>query len=510
MSRMQVDNRPVTALWRRIFQCFIGAILFNVYGHVGAVTLSFDRATFNGGFDYSSQLGGEIGETSDQLLLSLQNGTADQARITSVFIEDPSGALSIVPSSSSLVLESFGANKVSVIKAVRALTGLGLKDAKNLVESAPVEILVSQPTSSVESAKLTLDTAGATTSISSVNQTLIADLDATLANEVVLESFGANKISVIKEVRALTGLGLREAKELVESAPVIVEAPGQSNEAIKQNLETAGAEVSINDISVGLQILSDGITVPETIASNATVTLVSFGANKVSVIKAVRAITGLGLREAKDLVESAPVEIDLNGKNALEVKNSLEAAGAITEVANLPDPDPQSATATLVSFGANKVSVIKAVRGITGLGLREAKELVESAPVAVEGGGLGAEEIRTILEEAGATVEINPGFLPPDLAMNPDYQLLLDYKGFDINPDLLFLLGLEVGFEQLLNMLGGDNFRLGLELVDGTGTDLYLLSADLSGISAVPVPPMLVPVALCLILLGIYQRRAGN
>ena len=62
----------------------------------------------------------------------------------------------------------------------------------------------------------------------------------------------------------------------------------------------------------------------------------------------------------------------------------------------------------MTSFGANKVSVIKAVRAITALGLKEAKGLVESAPCAVKEGveKAEAEEIQKTLEEAGASVEV--------------------------------------------------------------------------------------------------------
>ena len=62
----------------------------------------------------------------------------------------------------------------------------------------------------------------------------------------------------------------------------------------------------------------------------------------------------------------------------------------------------------LTSFGANKVAVIKAVRAITGLGLKEAKDTVESAPSTVkEGVAKGeAEEVQKQLEEAGAAVEL--------------------------------------------------------------------------------------------------------
>jgi large subunit ribosomal protein L7/L12 len=60
------------------------------------------------------------------------------------------------------------------------------------------------------------------------------------------------------------------------------------------------------------------------------------------------------------------------------------------------------------SFGANKVSVIKAVRTITGLGLKEAKDMVEGVPATVKEGASKdeAEEVKKQLEEAGAAVEI--------------------------------------------------------------------------------------------------------
>jgi len=62
----------------------------------------------------------------------------------------------------------------------------------------------------------------------------------------------------------------------------------------------------------------------------------------------------------------------------------------------------------LTSFGDKKVAVIKAVRGITALGLKEAKDLVESAPAAVKEGVSKAEadDIQKQLEEAGASVEL--------------------------------------------------------------------------------------------------------
>jgi large subunit ribosomal protein L7/L12 len=62
----------------------------------------------------------------------------------------------------------------------------------------------------------------------------------------------------------------------------------------------------------------------------------------------------------------------------------------------------------LTSFGGNKVAVIKAVRALTGLGLKEAKDTVEGVPSAIKEGASkdDAEEVKKQLEEAGATVEL--------------------------------------------------------------------------------------------------------
>lgn len=65
--------------------------------------------------------------------------------------------------------------------------------------------------------------------------------------DVVLAEAGANKINVIKEVRAITGLGLKEAKDLVEGAPKTVKEGVSKDEAVKlkEQLEKAGAKVEV-------------------------------------------------------------------------------------------------------------------------------------------------------------------------------------------------------------------------------------------------------------------------
>ncbi|RUM89538.1 MAG: 50S ribosomal protein L7/L12 [Thermodesulfatator sp.] len=65
--------------------------------------------------------------------------------------------------------------------------------------------------------------------------------------DVILQDFGSQKIKVIKEVRAVTGLGLKEAKELVESAPKPIKegVPKEEAEKIKEQIEAVGAKVEI-------------------------------------------------------------------------------------------------------------------------------------------------------------------------------------------------------------------------------------------------------------------------
>ena len=116
------------------------------------------------------------------------------------------------------------------------------------------------------------------------------------------------------------------------------------------------------------------------------VILLDAGAQKVQVIKAVRELTGLGLKEAKDLVDGAPKPV----KEAI------------------PKADAEAALKKLVEAGANKVQVIKAVRELTGLGLKEAKDLVDGAPKAVKEGlnKADADAAKKKLEDAGAKVEL--------------------------------------------------------------------------------------------------------
>ena len=99
----------------------------------------------------------------------------------------------------------------------------------------------------------------------------------------------------------------------------------------------------------------------------------------------------------------------------IEEKFGVTAAAPVAAVTAAPSGDSGGAAdekdefdVMLTSAGSSKINVIKVVRTITGLGLKEAKELVDSAPKAVKEGAnkTEAEELKAQLEEAGASVEL--------------------------------------------------------------------------------------------------------
>jgi large subunit ribosomal protein L7/L12 len=97
---------------------------------------------------------------------------------------------------------------------------------------------------------------------------------------------------------------------------------------------------------------------------------------------------------------------------AMEEKFGVSAAAAVAAapaaVAAAPVEEQTEFTVTLTGFGEKKVNVIKSIRGITGLGLKEAKDLVEGVPSVVKE-SISKDEaakIKKELEEAGATVEV--------------------------------------------------------------------------------------------------------
>jgi large subunit ribosomal protein L7/L12 len=117
----------------------------------------------------------------------------------------------------------------------------------------------------------------------------------------------------------------------------------------------------------------------------------------------VEALSNLSVLEVTELVKE------------LEEKWGVSAAAPVAAVAAAPAAGGEAAAeektefdVVMTSFGANKVAVIKAVRALTGLGLKEAKDAVESSPSTIKEGVSKDEaaDVKKQLEEAGASVEV--------------------------------------------------------------------------------------------------------
>ncbi len=121
----------------------------------------------------------------------------------------------------------------------------------------------------------------------------------------------------------------------------------------------------------------------------------------VSKAEILETISNMSVMDVVGLIEDMEKKFNVSAAAAAVAVAAPAAAGAAAE-------EQTEFTVSMKSFGDNKVNVIKVVRTITGLGLKEAKDLVEGAPSTVKEGVSKDEaaKIKKELEEAGATVEI--------------------------------------------------------------------------------------------------------
>ncbi|MCH8106872.1 MAG: 50S ribosomal protein L7/L12 [Chloroflexi bacterium] len=121
----------------------------------------------------------------------------------------------------------------------------------------------------------------------------------------------------------------------------------------------------------------------------------------------MEAIKQMNVLDLADLVKSLEDEFGITAAAPVAVATAAVPGGAAGDGA-VEEEEQTEFEVSLKEIGPNKINVIKAVREVTSLGLREAKELVESAPTSVKEGVVKdeAETIKSKLEEAGAVVEV--------------------------------------------------------------------------------------------------------
>ncbi len=118
-------------------------------------------------------------------------------------------------------------------------------------------------------------------------------------------------------------------------------------------------------------------------------------------------IKGISVLELSNLVKALETELGVSAAAAMPMAMPM-AGGAAPGGAAAPAEEQTEFTVTLTEIGSNKINVIKVVREVTSLGLKEAKDLVESAPKPIKE-GVTKDEAATIkkkFEDAGAKVEV--------------------------------------------------------------------------------------------------------
>lgn len=115
----------------------------------------------------------------------------------------------------------------------------------------------------------------------------------------------------------------------------------------------------------------------------------------------LEAVANMSVMDVCDLVSKMEEKFGVSAAAAVAVAGPAAAAGPAAE-------EKTEFNAVMTSFGANKIEVIKVIRAVTGLGLKEAKDMVEAVPALVKEGvaKAEAEDIKKKLTDAGATVEV--------------------------------------------------------------------------------------------------------
>lgn len=220
--------------------------------------------------------------------------------------------------------------------------------------------------------------------------------------QVKLTQTGQKKINVIKEVRALTGLGLKEAKDLVERTPTFILRNVSEEDALRARnlLEKHGAAVEV--IWPNMQ---------KTPSEQFQVFLTDLGtAPREKLTHEILLLTGREPAEVQSLVNRTPSLIldAVDETTALHAVSRIEGLGGMTKILNQNDSLKTLFQVRITDVGTNKIAVIKAIQDLTGCGLKEAKDIVDFVPAVVldEINKDVATHAKFQLEQAGAVVEV--------------------------------------------------------------------------------------------------------
>lgn len=227
----------------------------------------------------------------------------------------------------SLILESASETTIQAIRLMKEMTGLGLDVATQMIDETPITIKENVDETTAENIMGQFEKVGATVEITSNSKTSrIATRRAKKAKKnednpetkfnVILKSAGASKVQIVKLISDSFGIGLKEAKDLVDSAPITIKEniDKETAEDIKKQLEDAGATVEITSNSETFNVI-----------------LNSIGENTIQLIKLIEQYTNLGLKESIDIIENTPYKIitGIEEEPSIDIKYEFEGVGAV-------------------------------------------------------------------------------------------------------------------------------------------------------------------------------------
>src|SRR5690554_4468856 len=164
---------------------------------------------------------------------------------------------------------------------------------------------------------------------------------------VDLEDSGGEKLAVVKEVKEITGLGLKESKELVDKLTEVGIYPRENEaEKVKERLEAVGAKVKINKVVFDNNPQPAPEPVDEPTNATYEVRLLSYGNKKSEVFNAIREVTGLNPQKSKEILDSLGIVGSYSTKREADrIKKILTSAGAKVAIdksnRSKPRPNPE-------------------------------------------------------------------------------------------------------------------------------------------------------------------------
>lgn len=265
----------------------------------------------------------------------------------------------------SVVVTKLGTmSKATLKQKIMEATGLNSWCAGILTNKTPITLCANLPKNEAQGWLTDITAAGAT---GKLEKATAAD-----SYNLSLTNIGTKKTQLIKTICTLTEKTLTESQSIVNGVlPVVIlsNVPKAVADAGLKELTNVSASGKVADVNASTEPATDAKASSASSSTGCSLILTAVGSNKLNVIKAVRSITGLGLSEAKKVVEGTlPYTLleDVSKTDAENGKTLLTSAGATAKVEGDDVPKASSYTLTLNSMGSKPTKVVELMTTIDG------------------------------------------------------------------------------------------------------------------------------------------------